>query len=214
MLRVLGRATSSNVQRVMWTLAELGLDCPRVDVGGTFGGNDTPDYLAKNPHGLVPTVEFDDGRVMWESAAIVRWLALHQDPERRLWPAGGQDELSADMWAEWAARNVEAHVTQLFISLVRVRSADRDWSRIHQHGMAIHKGLAAAEPILAERAFLATDHLTIADINFGLLLYRYYEMEIERPDLPNVAAYYQRLTERPTYAEHVMIDFSFARPPE
>ncbi len=150
---------------------------------------------------------------MWELAAIVRWLAL-KDAERRLWPASGQDELSADMWAEWAVRAVEIPISQLFISLVRVRTADRDWKKIGDLGVTIHKGLDAAEPILATRPFLATDALTIADINFGLLLYRYYEMEIERPDLPNVAAYYQRLTERPAYAEHVMIDFSFARPPE
>lgn len=213
MLTVLGRATSANVQRVMWTLAELGQTCERVDIGGVHGGNDTPEYLAKNPHGLVPTIETDDGRVMWESAAIVRWLAL-KDPERRLWPAQGQDELSVDMWAEWAVRSVEIPLSQLFISLVRVRSRDRDWTKIHNLGMTIHKGLLAAEPILGKRPFLATDKLSIADINFGLLLYRYYEMEIERPDLPAVAAYYRRLTERPAYAEHVMIDFSFARPPE
>ncbi|WP_162408743.1 glutathione S-transferase family protein [Acuticoccus sediminis] len=213
MITVLGRATSANVQRVMWTIAELGIEYKRVDVGGAFGGNDTPEYLAKNPHGLVPTIETDDGRVMWESAAIVRWLALH-DPERRLWPTSGQEELSADMWAEWAARYIENPLLQMFIALVRTRTADRDWGKIREIGSRIHKGLAAAEPFLAERPFLAGDRLSIADINFGLLLYRYYEMEIERPDLPAVAAYYQRLTERPAYAEHVMIDFSFARPPE
>ncbi|ORE92961.1 glutathione S-transferase family protein [Acuticoccus yangtzensis] len=211
MLKVLGRATSANVQRVTWTLAELGLSYEREDIGGAFGGNDTPDYLAKNPHGLVPTIETDDGRVMWESSAVVRWLAL-KDPERRLWPASGQDELSADMWAEWAVRAVEIPIATMFVSLVRVRPAERNWAKIGEIGTAIHKGLAKAEPILAERPFLASDSLSIADINFGLLLYRYYEMEIERPDLPNLAAYYKRLSERPAYAEHVMVDFSFARP--
>lgn len=211
MLTVWGRATSSNVQRVMWTIAELGLEHRRHDVGGTHGGLDTPDYRAMNPHALIPTIETGDGRMMWESPAIVRWLAA-SDPERRLWPAEGQDALSADMWAEWASSTVGAAISQLFIALIRAKPAERDWARINTIGQTIHKALLVAEPVLAERQFLATEALTIADINFGYMLYRYYEMEIERPDLPNVAAYYQRLTERPTYAQHVMVDFSFARP--
>ena len=211
MLTVLGRATSSNVQRVMWTIAELGLPHERVDIGGAFGGNDTPDYLAKNPNGLVPTVEFDDGRIMWESTAIVRHLARN-DPERRLWPASGQPELSAEMWADWADKYVAVPVGQIFVGLVRARVAERDWTRINALGVAIHQALLTVEPILSRQPFLATENLSIADINLGVMLYRYFEMEIERPDLPAVAAYYRRLTERATYAEHVMIDFSWARP--
>lgn len=210
MLTVLGRATSVNVQRVMWAIGELGLPHTREDVGGAFGGNDEPEFRAKNPHGLVPTVVLDDGRVMWESSAIVRQLA-RSDPQRRLWPAGGQDELSADMWAQWAVLNINVPIATIFIALIRSKVADRDWGKINAAGQAAHKGLLAAEAVLAERPFLATDRLSIADIDFGVMLYRYYEMEIERPDLPAVAAYYRRLTERPAYQEHVMVDFNGLR---
>lgn len=210
MLTVLGRATSVNVQRVMWTIGELGLAHVRKDVGGAFGGNDAPEFRAKNPHGLVPTVELGDGRVMWESSAIVRQLA-RSDPERRLWPEGGQDELSADMWAQWAVLNINVPIATVFVALIRSKIAERNWTKINEAAQAAHKGLLSAEAVLSERAFLATDHLTIADIDFGVMLYRYYEMEIERPDLPAVAAYYRRLTERPAYEEHVMVDFNGLR---
>jgi len=210
MLTVHGRATSSNVQKVMWTVAELGLPHRRLDVGGPYGGTDTPEYRALNPHRLVPVVEWPDGLVMWESNAIVRHLALH-DPERRLWPAGGQAEADADMWAEWAHNHVARHVTALFWALVRTPPGKRDAALIERHRSEAAAGMATADAVLAGRTFLAGEVLTIADVLFGHLLYRWHEMEVEHPDHPAVASYYRRLTDRPAYAEHVMVDFSSLR---
>lgn len=210
MLTVHGRATSSNVQKVMWTIGELGLPCRRLDVGGHYGGTDTPEYRALNPHGLVPTVEFPDGVVMWESNAIVRHLARH-DPERRLWPAGGQAEASADMWAEWAHNTVARAVTAVFWATVRTPPAKRDAALVERATREAAAALSVAEEVLARTPHLAGDTLTIADIVLGHILYRWHEMEIERPELPAVSAYYARLRERPAYAEHVMVDFSVLR---
>lgn len=211
MLTIHGRATSSNVQKVMWTVAELGLPHRRIDVGGPFGGTDTPEFRALNPHGLVPAVEFADGVVMWESNAIVRRLAL-SDPERRLWPAGGQAEADADMWAEWAHNHVARPITGLFWAVVRTRPAERDANLIARHLTEATAGLAVADGILRTSPFLIGDRLTIADITFGHTLYRWHEMEIERPHLPAIADYYARLSDRPAYAEHVKVDFSSLRP--
>lgn len=211
MLTVHGRATSSNVQKVMWTVAELGLAHRRLDVGGHFGGTNTAAYRALNPHGLVPAVEFPDGVVMWESNAVVRRLALH-DPERRLWPAGGQAEADADMWAEWAHNHVARPLIALFWALVRRRPAERDPAEIEQHRTTTAAGMAMADRVLSASPFLAGERLSIADIVFGHTLYRWHEMEIERPDHPAVSAYYARLGERAAYAEHVMVDFSSLRP--
>ncbi|MEM8852264.1 MAG: glutathione S-transferase family protein [Pseudomonadota bacterium] len=207
MLKVWGRATSSNVQKVMWTVAELGLAHERVDVGGHFGGLDTDQYGALNPHRLVPTVETDDGLVLWESNAIMRHLA-RQDPARRLWSTDPQGEAEADMWAEWAHNAVSRPVTGLFWALVRTRKVDHDQALIGQNLKAALDGLSAAEGQLSRQAFLAGETLSIADIVLGHILYRYHEMEIDRPHLPALTRYYEGLCERQAYRDHVMVDFT------
>ncbi|MEO1103014.1 MAG: glutathione S-transferase family protein [Pseudomonadota bacterium] len=210
MIRVWGRATSSNVQKVMWTLAELGEQVERIDAGGVYGGLDTDNYRAMNPHSKIPTVELPGGVVMWESNAIVRHLA-RKDPERRLWPADGQAEADAEMWAEWAHHAVAVHVTGIFWAVVRTRPADRDPAAIARHAANAAEGLQAAEARLMDREFVVGERLSIADIMLGHILYRYYTIEVDRPSLPAVERYYQRLTAHRPYAEHVMVDFSSLR---
>ena len=210
MLTVWGRATSSNVQKVMWVIGELGLPYKRIDVGGAFGGLDTPEYRKLNPTSRIPTVEFGDGRVMWESSAIMRHLAM-TDPERRLWPAEGQPALDADMLSEWSQIYSSSVITQLFWAVVRTKPSERDPALIARHSAALEPALKLADAKLSEHPFLAGDRLTIADISFGHTLYRYFTMETERPDVPHVAAYYESLTARPAYAEHVMVDYSSLR---
>lgn len=208
MLIVWGRATSSNVQKVMWTVGELGLPHRRIDVGGAFGGLDTPEFRALTPHGLIPVVQTSDGFTLWESNAIVRHLAI-SDPERRLWPAETQPV--ADMWAEWAHNTVMRPIIALFWALVRTPPSKRDPAAIEAHRTAAVRALTTADDALSARSFLAGDTLTIADINLGHVLYRWHEMEIERPEMPGLSAYYRRLGERPAYAAHVMVDFSSLR---
>ncbi|GAB5377557.1 MAG: glutathione S-transferase [Acuticoccus sp.] len=210
MLTVWGRASSSNVQKVMWAVAELSLPHERKDVGGHFGGLDTDDYGKLNPNRLVPTVEFEDGLVMFESNAIVRTLA-RRDAARRLWPAEPKAEALTDMWAEWSQLNVTAAITALFWAVVRTAPSQRDAALIAHHMDAATKGLAIADARLAQMPYLAGDDLTIADINFANGLYRYHTMEIDRPALPNVKRYYDSLVARPAYAEHVMVDYAALR---
>src|SRR5215468_5016296 len=100
MIKVWGRNTSVNVQKVMWAVGELELPHERIDIGGTFGKNKEPDYLAKNPNGLVPTLEEDDGFVLWESNAIVRYLAGKYEPGR-LEPKDPKARASASRWMDW-----------------------------------------------------------------------------------------------------------------
>ncbi len=207
MLKVWGRASSSNVQKVMWTIAELGLPFERVDLGGHFGGLDSEEYGRINPNRLVPTVEFGDGLVMFESNAIVRTLA-RRDVDRRLWPTDPKAEALTDMWAEWAQLNVTAHSTALFWAVVRTAPSKRNPELIDKHLAMLTKSLTIADENLSKTRYLAGDSLTIADINFASTLYRYFDMAIDRPDLPHLARYYKALTERPSYAEHVMVDFS------
>lgn len=197
----------------MWAIGELGLAHERIDVGGPYGGLDTAEFRAINPHGKVPAVRFDDGVTMFESNAIVRRLAL-SDPERRLWPSEGQASADADMWAEWAHIAVAFHVTLTFWAVVRTRPSERDPAAIAQHLRFVHEGFATAENVLQTQPFLAGQTLTIADIVFGHVLFRYHTMEIERPPFPAVRAYYDRMTARDAYATHVMVNYDSLRPPE
>ena len=209
-LIVHGRATSSNVQTVMWTAAELGLEFDRLDVGGMYGGNDTPEYLAMNPTGLVPTLQ--DGDVtLFESCAILRYLAAKYGDEA-FWPSDPTDRAVLDQWAEWGKGTlVRTVIYDIFWILVRTPKAQRNMD-------ALAAGIAKAADLmkmldkrLGEAAYLNGDKLSFADIVVGHVLYRYFTLDFDRPRVPHVEAYYQRLTERQAYADNVMIDYSSLR---
>ncbi len=206
MITVWGRATSLNVQKVMWAIAELGLPVERLDRGGHYGGLDTDEFHALNPHRKVPAVRLDDGVTMFESNAIVRLLA-RRDPERRLWPEGGQAEADADMWAEWAQLAIAPALTGAFWMLARTKPEDRDPARMAQFERDLAAAMDKAEEKLEKTRYLGGDTLTIADIVFGTMLYRYHTLEIERQPHPRVSAYYENLAARGAYAEHAMVDY-------
>ncbi|WMS44805.1 glutathione S-transferase family protein [Acuticoccus sp. MNP-M23] len=206
MITVWGRATSLNVQKVMWTIAELGLEVERIDKGGQYGGLDTDQFYALNPHRKVPAVRFGDGVTMFESNAIMRRLALH-DPERRLWPAGGQAEADADMWAEWAQLAIAPALTGVFWTLARTKPEDRDPALFAGYERDLAAAMEKAETQLGQTPFLGGETLTIADIVFGAMLYRYHTLEFTRQAFPNVKEYYHTLRERPAYATHAMVDY-------
>ena len=125
MITVWGRKTSSNVQAVMWALAELGLDCERLDVGGAFGGTDTPEYRAMNPNGLVPTIR-DRGVFRWESAAIVRYLGAKY-ANASFWPTDPVERARIDQWAEWSKTTFgPTLLTGIFLPLIVTREENRD----------------------------------------------------------------------------------------
>jgi glutathione S-transferase len=212
MLKIWGRDTSSNVQIVVWAAAELGLERQRVDWGGAFGGNNDPEYRTMNPNGLIPTIR-DGDTIVWESAAILRYLAARYGSEA-FWPTDPSKRAPLDMWAEWIKTTFAPPLTsQVFWQLVRTPAAERDEAAI-AGGVARLKQLA---PLLDARLgagpYLNGSEICFADIMFGHLLYRYFTLEIERAETPNLAAYYQRLQERPTYRDHVMVSYESLRAP-
>ncbi|ODT82311.1 MAG: glutathione S-transferase [Pelagibacterium sp. SCN 64-44] len=206
-LTVWGRKTSSNVQALMWCIGELGLDYERHDVGHVHGGNDTPDFLAMNPNGLVPVLRDGDGAPIWETGAIVRYLASRYGPER-FWPADPMHRAQIDKWAEWAKINATLAFTgPIFWRVVRTAPSKRDPAAIAQAIARFDALLAIADAQLATNPFLAGPDLTPADIQFAHILYRYYDIGIERPARPHVERYYRAMTERPAYREHVMVSY-------
>lgn len=202
MIKVHGRVTSGNVQPVLWCLEELGLAYERLDVGGPFGGTDTPDFLALNPLGLIPVLE-EDGQVLSEVTTILRYLMRRHGGH----PSDPMAAAQIERWADLARQHVYMPlVPTLFWQLTRT-PVDQ------QNGPAIEAAVAALKqsmPIVASRIkgpYFGGDALNLLDFQIGSLLYRYFEMAFDKTDLPDLRAYYDRLCERPAYRSCVMVDF-------
>lgn len=203
-LIIWGRNSSSNVQKLLWGCAEIGVEFERRDMGGAFGYSD--EYLAMNPNRYVPTIE-DDGFVLWESNACLRYLAEKYD-RGGIWPEGRQVRANADRWMDWQGLTFWPALRAAFHQLHRTPDDKRDMSVVEKAAREGGEKLRLLDAWLADRDFVAGDRLTMGDIPAGVLVYRWFNMDIERIDLPNLRAWYDRLTERPGYREHIMIEMS------
>jgi len=211
MLTVWGRKTSSNVQALMWGIGELGLSYDRHDAGHSYGGTDTPAFLAMNPNGTVPVLLDADGEPLWETGAILRYLAARYG-SAPFWPVDGAARARVDKWAEWSKINVALNFTApIFWRVVRTAPADQDAAAISQAVRLLDKMLDIAEAQLSRGSFLAGDSFTLADIQFGHVLYRYFDILITRQSRPALRRYYDALTARPTFREHVMVSYEELR---
>jgi glutathione S-transferase len=211
MLTLYGRATSSNVQAVLWALEEMGLDYTRVDRGGKFGGLSDPDYIEMNPHSRIPVLVHDDNPAIFESAAILRYLgAVFGDDT--LWPSDPVARAQVDKWAEWGKIEVANGFTgPIFWRVVRTPKARHDLPAIKAAVDDFEAELARADHALGKTDYLAGDQFTLADIPFGHVLFRYFDIEIDRRDMPNLKAYYDRLCARKAYADTVMVSYESLR---
>ena len=202
MLKIWGRNNSVNVIKVLWCAAELGLDFDRADIGGAFGGNDQPEYLAKNPMGRVPTVE-DGDLVLWESQAIVRYLAATHGIGT-LWPEDPGERALSDLWMDWYTAHLHPPMTTIFWGLVRTVEANRDNNAIAAAKVEAGKLWSVLDQHLEGRDFVNGRQLTIGDFPAGAAAFRYYSLVEERPAMPNLDRWYAALGERPAYRTHVM----------
>jgi len=207
MIKVWGRESSSNVQAVMWCIAELDLPFHRVDAGFIYGVVTTDIYLALNPNGTVPTIKDGAHPPLYESGAIIRYLAKQYGDEN-FWPSDAQANALVDQWAEWSKINVAGKfTTAVFWQAVRIPKERQNADVITDGINTFEKYLSIADEQLASNAYLAGKHFTPADIQFGHVLYRYFNMDIPRIELHNVAAYYDRLQKRPAFRKHVMVSY-------
>ncbi len=206
MLKIWGRTNSINVQKVMWTIGELGLEHEHTTVGGAHGGLDTPEYIAMNPNRRVPVLQ-DGDLAIWESNAIVRYLCARHS-EGALWASDPAERSLADRWMDWQAASTIADMTTIFFGLIRLPEAERNMDAINAATGRVNDQMGILEAQLQVSKWVAGDAMTMGDLPVGALVYRWSELPIDRPDLPAVAAYYARLSERPAYREHVMIPLS------
>ncbi len=212
MLKVWGRKTSVNVQKVMWAVGELALAHERIDAGGPFGRLDTAEFAILNPNRLVPVID-DDGFVMWESNAIARYLAERYG-RGKLSPEGRHAHAVCDQWMDWSITEIYRDIIgTCFLGLIRTAAKDRDVAGVAAAAKRAGEKLGILDRQLDGRMFIGGDQLTIADIAVGTLMFRYFSLSIERPKLAHVEAWYGRLAARSPYQEHIMVDFESMKVP-
>ena len=208
MLRIWGRANSSNVMKVLWLCEELGIAHERIDAGGAFGRTNEPDYLAKNPNALVPTIEEPDGFVLWESNAILRYLARSRAPGNPIYPSEPRVAADCDRWMDWQLSAINPPMTTIFFTYVRIPEPDRDYAAATKARNAAERLWAVVEAKLAGGDYLCGKDLTLADIALSPYLHRWFSLPIERKPMPRLEAWYGRLKSRPGCATHVIVPLS------
>jgi glutathione S-transferase len=202
MLTIWGRNTSANVQKAMWAIGEIGLECKRIDVGGPFGQTKDPSYLAINPNSLVPTLEEEDGFTMWESNSIVRYLAAKHN-NRTLEPADLKTRARAQMWMDWQLSVMGPAITPAFFNLIRTPPEKRDTNAI---AASTDKTIAAAKILdaqLSTTRYVAGDSFSYGDIPVAIMTYRYVQIVPERPATPNLDRWYAEVSSRKAFKDEV-----------
>ena len=202
MRTLMGRANSSNVMKAIWLMEELGLPYSRTDVGGPFGGTDTPHYRAINPNGVVPTL-VEGEFVLWESNAIVRYLCAANAPGSPMWPDDLQARASIDRWMDWQQTTLGRPQSTVFQGLVRIAPEKRDHAAIAAATAEAARCWTLLDGILSKVAYVAGPVLTLADIALGVHVHRWFSFDMDRPPQPHLRRWYDALLSRQAYARHV-----------
>jgi glutathione S-transferase len=201
-IKIWGRNTSSNVQKVMWAVGEIGLPHERIDVGGQFGKNREAAYLAMNPNGLVPTLQEEDGFLLWESNTIVRYLAAKYK-STILEPADLKTRALGQKWMDWQLSVCGPAITPVFWGLIRTPPEKRDHAAIEAGKKNTTAAMQMMETQLGKTAYLAGDGFSYGDIPVGIMTYRYRQLVPDRPPLPNLERWYAVISSRQAFKDYV-----------
>lgn len=205
MLKIWGRASSSNVMKVLWLCDELSIPYERIDAGGTFGRTTEPFYVAMNPNSRVPTIEEPDGYSLWESNSILRYLVATRTPGDPIHPTAPRPRADVERWMDWQLASLNGPMTVIFFTYVRVPEAERD------HAAAARaRDEAGALWAIVDRQLQGKEYVaggfSLADIALGPWLHRWFALPVERRPLPNLEALYVRLKEQHQgFATHVAV---------
>ena len=199
MLKLWGRVNSVNVKKAMWCIEELALPVERLDAGLQHGVVDTPDYRRMNPNGLVPTLEHD-GFVLWESHSIVRYLSGRYG-KGVLWSMDEQTRALANQWMDWAF-TFQSGVRDAFWNLIRTPPEKQDAAAIERSRVRSGELAKVLDAALADRLYVA-GQFSMGDIPIGCEVQRWIRLPMERPSLPNLEAWFERLCARPAFKKHV-----------
>jgi glutathione S-transferase len=206
MLKIWGRTSSVNVQKVTWAVGELDLPHERIDAGLAYGQVNEPWYRAMNPNGRVPVID-DDGFILWESNAIVRYLARRYGMGT-LCPEDARSAAAADRWMDWATTTVHPVMTPLFWGLIRTAPEKRDLAAIESDRQKMEEIMAVLDTHLSKQPYVAGDAFTMGDIPVGAFTWRWRNLPIPRGAHPHLTAWAERLEARPAYRANVMLPLS------
>ena len=201
MLRIWGRVNSVNVKKVLWCAGELGLAYERIEAGMEHGVVGTPEYQRLNPNARVPTID-DEGFVLWESHAIVRYLSLKHGLGT-LCPEDIRQRADADRWMDWTTAQLSGTFREVFWGMVRTAPEKRDLAFIEKNRLATAQTLDIVDKVLARQPFIAGERLTMGDIPLGCHVHLWMKMPIERPAHPHLSAWHGRLLEREAFRKSV-----------
>lgn len=205
-LKIWGRRNSTNVKKVLWCVGELELPFDHVDAGGVHGVVDTPEFRALNPNGLVPVLE-DGATVLWESNAIVRYLSAAYS-QGLLFPTDPATRAYGDRWMDWTSSTLAPDFRPLFWGLIRTAPENRDAAAIAKAAAAVASHLAIADAALQRTPYLSGQDFTMGDIPLGPFVHAWFHLPTDRPDLPALRAWYDRLLERPAFRREVATPLS------
>jgi glutathione S-transferase len=201
MLQILGKTSSINVRKVLWTCAELGLSFEQEDWGAGLRSPDTPEFRALNPNAMVPVIR-DGDFVLWESNSIIRYLAGRYSGEW-LYPADPYKRARCDQWIDWQASELNRSWSYAFLALVRHSPAHQDPRQIELSCANWSRHMEIVERQLERTgAFIAGSAFSLADIPIALSANRWLETPLEHDDFPALAAYMTRLGEREGYRDY------------
>jgi len=214
MLTIWGRPTSARTQKVLWALAETGIEFEMILASGTMGPNgsvdkgnepygvvDTPEYLAMNPNGTVPTIK-DGDFTLWESNSVIQYLAMKYAPE----PLFGDDLetfASASRWMDWEGNMFLPHQHTLVMHLVRLPPEERDPAQVEGARQALLRPLKIIDSQLAKTSFISGERFTMGDIPIGIRVHRWFLFDLETPDFPNLTRWYEVIRQRPGFLQHI-----------
>ena len=214
MLTIWGRPTSARTQKVLWALAETGIEFEMILASGTMGPNgsvdkgnepygvvDTPEYRAMNPNGTVPTIK-DGDFTLWESNSVIQYLAMKYAPE----PLFGDDLetfASASRWMDWEGNMFLPHQHTLVMHLVRLPPEERDPAQVEGARQALLRPLKIIDSQLAKTLFISGERFTMGDIPIGIRVHRWFLFDLETPDFPNLSRWYEVIRQRPGFLQHI-----------
>ena len=202
MLKLWGRVNSINVQKVLWALEELKVPYERTDAGMAFGVINEPFYKKMNPNSRVPTID-DDGFILWESNAIVRYLAAKHGAGS-LYPNDPKERADSDRWMDWTSNHVAPVITPVFWGLIRTPAEKRNMAQIEADAEKTGQQFQGLEQGLEGSDYVAGKNFTMGDIIVGVNVYRWCALDVKRPKLPRIEGYYERLKQRSAFQKHIM----------
>jgi glutathione S-transferase len=201
-IKIWGRKTSSNVQKAMFAIGELGLVHERIDIGGPFAKNREPVYLAMNPNGLVPTLEEEDGFLLWESNTIIRYLAARHGAGT-LEPADLRTRALAGKWMDWQLSMLGPAITPVFWGLIRTPPGERDHKAIADGKVKTIAAVKILDEQFAKTSYAAGEAFSMGDIPIAIMCYRFCALIPERPSLSNFERWYAAIAARKAFRDHV-----------